>query len=484
MDPYEEFARLAGRHAAMAGAATRRYTDRPPSTPVESTDPGPHVPLWLAGRGGVFPLDGAIEDESGDEPAAEPSTEPAADAYEEFAMLARQYAAAETAPRQETDRSPEAPTPPSSDQTPGVQAPSDAALVSPEPSSGTDNESRTPDSPSSDETSWPAGERRSAARQARKPLPAALQAAVDSDPRQADSPTSSSRRFEATGPRPVGERPTSQSLTADRTPGILRRYASAIGIFALFIAAGGAAAGIAALRGPVPVVTQTPAQDRAAAEHIVLRASDFPTGWTFSPAALSSGSYGIGSVLVIPSLVRVWVTAHPACAKTLYTLSAAMRPSTGQPTAVSASQATRQAGLGGSWQIANAVAFHGTAAQVGNQVSSMQRLLARPDSRACISQFWAAELLPPLAVGSHVVMSVSPAPVPPIPGNPPAWSMSMNGIATVRNVAQPIHFQITQFGSGPAEVSLVTTSKIAPLSPSVGEALLKVLGTRVERFAS
>ena len=59
----------------------------------------------------------------------------------------------------------------------------------------------------------------------------------------------------------------------------------------------------------------------AAAQHIVLRASDFPTGWTFSPAALSSGSYGIGSVLVIPSLVRVWVTAHPACAKTLYTLS-------------------------------------------------------------------------------------------------------------------------------------------------------------------
>lgn len=154
LDPYEEFARLAGRQAT-ADAAARRHTDRSSTLPAETLDPEsgarsepdePVVlpppafepsPLWLASRAGAYPMDIAIPD-----PPASPAVDvvevvgvvdvvgdeasPAADPYENFADLARSHATARTAAAAETDGGSEDPSPP------GV----DTALPGPTPTDG------------------------------------------------------------------------------------------------------------------------------------------------------------------------------------------------------------------------------------------------------------------------------------------------------------------------------------------------------------
>jgi hypothetical protein len=73
--------------------------------------------------------------------------------------------------------------------------------------------------------------------------------------------------------------------------------------------------------------------------------------------------------------------------------------------------------------------------------------------------------------------------VPTLPGNPSSWAMSMDGVATVRQVALPIHFEIAEFAVDRAQVSLVSASKIAPLDAGLDQALLSTLATRAQHFA-
>ena len=522
LDPYEEFARLAGRHAAAL--APRRHTDRPQTLPPGSAEadarpehePEPPVvdtppaglpsafepsPLWLASRAGASPMDIATPDR----PIAalvdiEVDTSAAADPYDDFADLARRYASARadapSAPA--TDSGSAGPTSP--DETPGGSALSDAPQPDPAPAevapaTETAPEPRDsepsypePDGPQAsraeEETAWPVGERRSAARQARKPLPAALQAAVAGTP-PADATTASPRPA-ARQTRGANEDSQADTVRASgKPPGIFRRYASAIAVVALFVAAGGAAAGIAALRGPIAqTASPTPAQEQAAASQAVLKASDFPAGWHVSSGS-SSASYGVGSVLVTPSIVRFWLNAHPACAATLDAVSGAMMPASGNPSASASSHATSQTPLGESWQIASAVAFHfSSPAQVTGQVTGIRNLLAGAAARACIGQFWSAALLAESPVGSHVVTTVSPAAVPALPGNPASWAMSMSGSTTVGRVVLPIHFEIVVLASGLAQVYFVTASKIAPLPAGLDQGLLTTLATRAQHLPS
>jgi hypothetical protein len=524
LDPYEEFARLAGRHATV-GVASNRYTDRSSTLPAGTLDlesgtqsePEESVfvappafepsPLWLASRAGPYPMDIAIQD-----PPASPvvdvgdvvdESSPPSDPYEDFADPARSHDTARTAPAGEADgASDEANSPaldtttPESASTDGPPRDSTSVAVAPASATGPEPSDREPHQQepsepqaprSEEETAWPVGERRSAARQARKPLPAALQAAVASGTTPGGAAGASSpQRVVSKQTRGSQKGPGTDKLTSKgKPPGILRRYASAIAVVALFVAAGGAAAGIAALRGPIAQTgLPTPAQDRAAANHIVLKASDFPPGWQFSSGGPSaSNSYGFGSVLFAPSIVHFWVTAHPACATTLNTLSPAMMPSAGHPRVVVSTHAAIQPPLGPTWQIASAVAFHSTAHQVTDQMSSIRSLLAAPGARACISEFWSAALLTELPVDSHVVTTVSDT-VLTLPGNPSSWAMSIDGVDTVRQVALPIHFEIAEFAAGRAQVSLAAASKIAPLDAGLDQSLLTTLATRAQHFAS
>jgi hypothetical protein len=546
LDPYEEFVRLAGEHALAAIAPRRYTDREPvpepesePESEAQAPVPAPQAPastaptaapesdalaeqpppnteqqeqpdhqaqdveptqdverspLWLTSRSELSPMDIAtrampiiisVDVENGEQPAPDP--------YEQFAVLAREHAENEIASRHEAlgpsiepaQAGPARLEEISPEQTldPALVEPSDQLAPDlapdPDPDLAPDPDSELHDA---EETPWPIGERRSAARQARKPLPAALQAAVASGVTPPGSTASASQRSASRQDRGPVDGLQDGSNPGTNDPGIIRRYASAIAVVAIFVAAGGAAAGIAALRGPIaPPATQTPAQDRAQANAAVLRARDFPAGWAVSVGAASS-SFGVGSVLVTPSIVHFWLTAHPGCATTLGALSSAMMPLAGSPTAVGSTHGVAGDRLGATWQIADVIAFHSTSAQVGSQVAFMRSLLAGPNATACVGQFWTAALLAELPPGSHVTMHVSPAAISGLPGNPPLWAMSMSGIATVRNVALPIFFEVAQLEAQRAEVTLVASAKVAPLTGGLDQRLLVRLATRAEKF--
>ena len=343
------------------------------------------------------------------------------------------------------------------------------------------------------EPSWPIGERRSSARQARKPLPAALQAVVASDIAQSGLGEPAKPAASGQGPEPTDALlgTTGASAEADNEPGtgakpgLLRRYASAIAIVVLFAAAGGAAAGVAALRGPVSRPgLPTAAQDKAAANRVVLKSGDFPSSWHVSTAGFSASSYGFGSVFATPAVLNAWLVTNPACATALEGVSAAVTASAGNTTAEAATQATSSGSLDGSWQTADVVAVHTSAAQLRNDLAAMGSLVADPSARACIDRYWSAALLAPMPAGSRLSLSVSQSAPPVLPGSPPAYVMSMGGTATVRGVTVPFRFEVTSFAVGREQVSFVSSSKLAPLPLNLDRSLLVVLATRAEQQAS
>ena len=428
--------------------------------------------------------------------------------HEEPPKLVGQRASAGLGPRRHNSRvstrpavgfPPSATTPPDPHSAqPGParseSAPSDSTSLEVTPSAASDQELGVPELSNDMGPSWPVGERRSAARQARSPLPAALQAAVASEVAQADAgesasqPIASGQPLEPADPLQAATHMGTGTLDESATamgPGIIRRYGSAIAIVVLFIAAGGAAAGIAAFRGPVNQPgPPTPAQDRATANSVVLRASDFPRPWHVSDARGVASSYGVGSVLVTPAIVRSWLASHLACTTDLNSLSAALMPSVGGATAVASTQATAVEPPGSSWQIADTVAFHSSPAQASTDLTAVRPLIREPGARACIIHFWAAALLSELPPGSHVAMTVWQPRLPVLSGNPLVWAMSMSGTATARHVAIPIHFEVTSFTAGRARVSFAASSKLAPLPASLDEALLVTLATRAEQHTS
>ncbi len=299
----------------------------------------------------------------------------APDSYEEFARLTGEHASAGMAPRRRSTR-PLAASAPAAGFADPATAPPDLFSTQPVP---TDLEVAPPDSTPPDlaapgalepelhfpglsnaeDPSWPVGERRSIARQARKPLPAVLQAAVASDVAQVDPDAPASQPVTPKKlPEPAGaplgglgaSAEASRGPVTGRKPGVLRRYASAIAIVVVFVAAGGAAAGIAAFRGPIArPALPTPARDQVAADNVVLRSSDFPTSWHVSRTGITAGSYGVGSGLVTPAIVHSWLTAHQACASDLNSIKAALTASDRGATAVATAQATTSDSLGGSW---------------------------------------------------------------------------------------------------------------------------------------
>lgn len=457
-DPHEDFARLAGAHP-LAGTAPRRRGNRPSVAPagsrlsaVEASQPSPVQEATGAGGAPESPFAGssseAAQASEPHSPQPEPvQLEPALDA---------------TVPEVET---------------PGTAAP----------------ELHFPGLSNTGAPSWPIGERRSFARQARKPLPAALQAVVASESAQGDpgeqasKPTSSGQPSEPADAllgREAVHTEAKRELERANMPGVIRRYASAIAIVVLFVAAAGAAAGIAALRGPVNHPGVPRATLKRAANNVALKNSDFPLTWHVSNDALTAGSYGFGSVFNSPAVVKSWLATHPSCATGLNDVRAGMTASDGETTAVAFTQATSSDPLGGSWQIADLVAFHSSSAQLRKDLATTRSALAAPGTRACIDRFWSAALLAGLPPGSSISLSVSQPPLPVLPGNPSTWVMAMGGTATVRNIALPFRFEVTSFAIGREQVSFVTSSKLAPLPLSLTQALLVVLATRAERQAS
>jgi len=299
---------------------------------------------------------------------------------------------------------------------------------------------------------------------------------------QQSAPTGGTRGAKADGPgsaRGSGKNPDTA------TPGLLRRYGSAIAIVVLFLVAGGVAAGIAAFRGPVTTPPPSTAQhDRAAASAAVLTAASFPSAWHVSRASSAITSYGLGSALVTPSVVRAWLVSHPSCSVELNAVSAAMTPAVGSVTAVAYSQAATTNPLGGPWQIADAVAFHTSAAEVRSDLAAMQTLLGQAKSQRCVAQFWSAALLSELRSGSTVTMTVSPRAVPPLPGKTTGWAMQMNGTAVVGQRTLPLRFQITSFAAGRAQLFFVVSSKAAALPGNLAASLLVTLAVRAEKLAA
>jgi hypothetical protein len=395
------------------------------------------------------------------------------------------------------DTTPDAPT--TEEPIPEAEIPEDAT---PEDATGEDattaadsdeaaQEDATPEQVTQEDAAWPFGERRSAARQARKPLPAALQEAVAAGVAQDLAQSTSQSEgghasVPADGPRAKADGPgaaTGKRLDA-QTPGLLRRYGSAIAIVVLFVAAGGVAAGIAAFRGPVnPTGPSTAARDQAAANAAVLTSADFPSGWHVSPASSPVGAYGLGSQLVTPSVVQTWRASHPNCSAELNDVSEAMTPAFGNVTAVAYTQAATTNPLGGPWQIADAVAFHTSATDVGSAMAAMRSLLDQPKSQQCVAQFWSAALRPQFPKGSSVTMRVEPLAIRPLPGRPSGWAMKMTGTAVVRHERVPLRFEITSLAAGRAEVFLVVSSQAAALPANLAARLLRTLAVRAKRLA-
>ena len=181
LDPYEDFARLAGEHA-LAGTAPRRRSNRPSSGPATA---------------------------AGSPPSTVESSDP----------LSTQPSQAHLEPTPPDPSFTDVATPATSE--PGLHFPGLS---------------------DSEEPSWPIGERRSVARQARKPLPAALQAAVSSNVAQVDPGESASQPVASRQPPEPTEAllggagastEAGKEPPTGKKPGIIRRYASAIAIVLL-----------------------------------------------------------------------------------------------------------------------------------------------------------------------------------------------------------------------------------------------------------
>jgi hypothetical protein len=161
-----------------------------------------------------------------------------------------------------------------------------------------------------------------------------------------------------------------------------------------------------------------------------------------------------------------------------------MTPAFGDVTAVAYTQASTTNPLGGLWQIADAVAFHTSPAEVKTGLATMQTLLGQPKSQQCVAQFWTAALVSPLPSGSTVTMTVSPRAVPLLAGNPTGWAMQMNGTEVVGQASLPLRFKITSFAAGRAQVFLVVSSKAAALPVKLAAGLLATLALRTEGLAA
>ena len=337
-----------------------------------------------------------------------------------------------------------------------------------------------------EDSSWVFGERRSAARQARKPLPAALHEAVAAGAAQDEAVLhpGSGQQSQVPGSRdPLDSSDDRAAGKGKPKPGVLRRYGSAIAIVVVFLAAGGAAAGIAAFRGPVtPPAPTTSARDQAAANSVLLTATDFPSAWQES-SGNSPTSYGLGSALVTPSAVSAWLATHGTCSGDLGAVSAAMTPGKDNVTAVAYSQATTTNPLGEPWQIADAVAFNTSASAVSADIAKIRSVLGTAKAQRCVAAFWSTALRAEIPAGSSVMMSVAPRAFPNLPGRPLGWAMEMIGTAVVHHVSLPLRFQITVFAAGRAEVFFVVSSKGAALPGNLARRLLVDLATRVERLA-
>ena len=335
------------------------------------------------------------------------------------------------------------------------------------------------------------GERRSAARQARKPLPAALQEAVAAGaaqdlneavsqpggkgPRSAESKGVKGETTKAAGTQDCDTKP----------PGIIRRYGSAIAIVVLFLAAGGVAAGIAAFRGPVtPPGSSTAAQDQAASASAVLTGAQFPASWHTTTARSAVSSFGLSSPLVSPASVQAWLAGNKVCSADLNAVSSAMTPSVGNVTAVAYSQASTTNPLGGQWQIADAIAFHTSRGEVNSDVARMQSVLSKTSARRCVARFWSASLQAQLPSGSLVMMTVSPRAMPQLARKPDGWAMEMQGTETVGQSSIPLRCQVTSFAEGRAQVYFVVSSKGAALPELTAARVLFSLATQSERLRS
>ena len=479
-DPYEEFTRLAGEHA-LSNAGPRRRSNRlssspetsPVSVPVPSGEGAEPAPAeTVAGAAGsdvslvasIAPSEPEVLEP---ELVVTGESEPAGESEPEF-LEAELVVTGEREPAGESEPEVHAPPVPGSERT-----------SEPEP--------RFPGSEPEPDV-WPIGERRSSARPARKPLPAALQAVVASEISNSDvgeqpSEPVASRQPPAPAPAFFGSTTGSENgrvgVTTKR-PGVIRRYASAIAIVVVFAAAAGAAAGIAAFRGPTRPGLTSVAQARAAVDNVLLRAGDFPPPWHVAKAATTAASFGVASGLVTPSLVHSFVAANPGCAGDLAPVGTTLTATNGGAAAVASTEATASDPLGGSWQTTDVAAYHSDAATVTRDFAALRRLLTEPAARSCLNRFLSASLLAGLPTGSYISLSVASAPLPALPGSPPAFAMSMGGTAAVRGVTLPFRFEVTSFEVGHIQVSLTSTSKLVPLPLSLNQALLVVLATRAE----
>jgi hypothetical protein len=161
-----------------------------------------------------------------------------------------------------------------------------------------------------------------------------------------------------------------------------------------------------------------------------------------------------------------------------------MTPTVGDVTAVAYTQAAAKNPRGGLWQIADAVAFHTSAAQVRAEMTSVRAVLGETKAQLCLVQFWSTALQAEFPSGSLVLMSVSPAVVPSLPGKPLAWAMAMSGTAISGQTSLPLNFEITSFASGRAQVYFVVSSRSANLPSSLDARLLVTLATQAERQSS
>jgi hypothetical protein len=282
------------------------------------------------------------------------------------------------------------------------------------------------------------------------------------------------------------EGPSAETAAADaKRPGRIRRYASAIAVVALFIAAGGVAAGIAAFRSPATSnnLSTLPGQ-AAVARLITLKAKDLPPTWHVSNSGSLASSYGPGSVLATPAIVHAWAAAHPACAAVLDGVGAAMLSTLGRSAVTARTLATTENPYGGSWQVADIVAVRADSAEASSGLAGLSSVFENPVADDCVAKLWTASLVSALPVGSVVNVFVVQPPIPVLPGNPVVWAMAMSGSAVVHRTLEPFRFEVFTFATGRIEVAFTTSSTSGPLPSKLGSSLLAALATRAERQAS
>ncbi len=469
-DPYDDFVRMAGERA-LSEAVPRRRSNRPAASSLGTSLVEEAMPPDLGTES--LPADGAVHAADSDMAqvvsAAPSEPELAGPSEPELAGPAEPELAG--------------PAEPAGSGEPELVSPAEPELVG---SGG--QELHFPRSSDGEGAAWPIGERRSFARQARKPLPAALQAVVAAEVAQGESGTQASEPLASKQPQAptpllgtaTMNREQGPAQVTAKKPGVIRRYGSAIAVVALFVAAAGAAGGIAAFRGPTQPGLTTVAQAQQAADNVILRTGDFPPPWHVAKTAVTASSYGVASGLVTPSLVRSWTASNPGCATDIQSVSAALTASDNNAAAVASSQAAAADPLGGSWQTADVVAIGSDTKAVRRDLAALRSLLTAPAARSCVNRFLSASMLAGLPDGSHISLSATAASLPALPSSPPTWAMSMGGTAVVRGVTLPFRFEVVSFAVGHAQVSFISSSKLAPLPLSLNQALLVVLATRAE----